>query len=160
MPRLYLLDGTALAFRSYFALQRSGLSTPEGKPSGATYGFTMTLRKLLEEEKPDKIAVAFDPPGDTFRHEMYGEYKATRQKMPDELVSQAEPIRECVRAHVRSSRSGLEVTTSSTLATLGAAGMDIRIVMATRTSCSRQRQVQLHNVFKGGDQAVIEGLRP
>ena len=88
MPRLFLLDGTALAYRAHFALQRSGLSTPDGKPSGATYGFTMTLRKILETEKPDGIAVAFDPPGDTFRHARYAEYKATREKMADELVVQ------------------------------------------------------------------------
>src|SRR6187399_2481579 len=88
MTRLFLLDGTALAYRAHFALQRSGLSTPEGKPVGATYGFTMTLRRILEQEKPELIAVAFDPPGDTFRHELYDEYKATRQKMPDDLIVQ------------------------------------------------------------------------
>ena len=48
MPRLFLLDGTALAYRAHFAMARSGLSTPEGQPSGATYGFALTLRKLLE----------------------------------------------------------------------------------------------------------------
>jgi DNA polymerase-1 len=163
MARLFLLDGTALAYRSYFALQRSGLSTPEGKPSGATYGFTMTLRKLLEEEKPDKIAVAFDPPGDTFRHEMYAEYKATRQKMPDELVSQAEPIRECVRAHGVSlfEIPGYEADdVIGTLATQGAAqGFDVRIVTGDKDFMQLvSDRVQLYNVFKGGDQAVIEGF--
>ena len=60
MPRLFLLRGTALAYRSHFALQRSDLTTPEGRPSGATYGFTMTLRRILEQEAPERVAVAFD----------------------------------------------------------------------------------------------------
>ncbi|MFM7280274.1 MAG: PIN domain-containing protein, partial [Planctomycetia bacterium] len=97
--RIFLLDGTALAYRAHFALARSGLSSPEGKPTGATYGFTMTLRRILETEKPDLVAVAFDPPGDTFRHKQYKEYKDTRQKMPDELVAQQEWLRKVVRAH-------------------------------------------------------------
>jgi DNA polymerase-1 len=99
MARLFLLDGTALAYRAHFAMQRSGLTTPEGKPIGATYGFTTTLRRILDVEKPDRIAVAFDPPGDTFRHKRYAEYKATREKMPDELVSQLDFLRDVVRAH-------------------------------------------------------------
>src|SRR6266850_5925876 len=140
MPRLFLLDGTALAYRSHFALQRSGLSTPDGKPSGATYGFTMTLRKILEEEKPNLIAVAFDPPGPTFRHKMYAEYKATREKMPDELVSQLEPIRECVRAHGVPifEVKGFEADdVIGTLATQAAKkGWRCASSPATRTSCS------------------------
>ncbi len=161
--RLFLLDGTALAYRSFFALQRSGLSTPEGKPSGATYGFTMTLRKILEEEKPDGIAVAFDPPGDTFRHEMYGEYKATRQKMPDELVAQLEPIRECVRAHGVSlfEVKGYEADdVIGTLATQAAAkDFEVRIVTGDKDFMQLiGPNVALHNVFKGGDAAVIESF--
>ena len=49
MPRLFLLDGTALAYRSHFALARSGLTSTDGRPTGATYGFTMTLRRILEQ---------------------------------------------------------------------------------------------------------------
>src|ERR1043165_5141924 len=97
MPRLFLLDGTALAYRSHFALARSNLTSPEGKPCGATYGFALTLRRILEKEKHDRIVVAFDPPGDTFRHKRYGEYKATRQKAPEEMVAQLGWIRELVR---------------------------------------------------------------
>ena len=82
MPRLFLLDGTALAYRSHFALARSGLTTADGKPTGATYGFTMTLRRILEQEAPDLVAVALDAKGPTFRHERFEDYKATRQKAP------------------------------------------------------------------------------
>lgn len=71
MARLFLLDGTALAYRSHFALSRSGLSLADGTPTGATYGFTMTLRRILDEERPDLVAVALDAKGPTFRHERY-----------------------------------------------------------------------------------------
>ena len=99
MPRLFLLDGTALAYRSHFALARSGLSRTDGRPTGATYGFTMALRRILETESPDAIAVALDAKGPTFRHEQYAEYKATRERAPEEMIEQLEDIREVVRAH-------------------------------------------------------------
>ena len=99
MARLFLLDGTALAFRSHFAFARSGLTTAQGQPTGATYGFTMVLRKLIADEQPDLVAVAFDPPGPTFRHERYAEYKATRERAPEDMVAQFDTLREIVRAH-------------------------------------------------------------
>ena len=86
MPRLFLLDGTALAYRSHYALARSGLTRTDGRPTGATYGFTMTLRRILEQEKPDAIAVALDARGPTFRHERYADYKATRERAPEEMI--------------------------------------------------------------------------
>ena len=98
MTRLFLLDGTALAYRSHFALMRSSLTTPEGQPCGATYGFALTLNRILESESPDRIAIAFDPPGKTFRHERFAEYKATREKAPEEMVAQLDWMRELVRA--------------------------------------------------------------
>ena len=91
--RLFLLDGTALAYRAHFAMARSGLTTRDGRPTGASYGFTMTLRRLLEQEQPERIAVAFDPPGKTFRHRQFADYKATRQRMPEELVDQLDDLR-------------------------------------------------------------------
>jgi DNA polymerase-1 len=99
MPRIFLLDGTALAYRAHFAMQRTGLTTPEGQPCGATYGFSNTLRSILANENPERIAVAFDPKGPTFRHRDFADYKATREKIPDELVAQLDWLREVVRAH-------------------------------------------------------------
>lgn len=100
MPKtLYLIDGHALAYRAYFALMASGsrFQTTSGEPTAATFGFVNILLSLLEREKPDYLAVAFDT-GKTFRNELYPEYKATRAKMPDELVPQIERIREIVDA--------------------------------------------------------------
>ena len=162
MTRLFLLDGTALAYRSHFALARSGLSTRDGRPTGATYGFTMTLRRLLQKESPERIAVAFDPPGDTFRHARYAEYKATRQKAPDELVMQMEDIREVVLAH------GIPIfevpgyeadDVIGTLAVQGErAGFEVFIVTGDKDFMQLvSERVKLYNVFKPNVELVIEG---
>jgi DNA polymerase-1 len=94
--RLFLLDGMALAYRAHFALARNPLATSKGLPTGAVFGFLLTLDRILSREKPERIAVVFDAPEPTFRHKAYAEYKATREKMPDELVPQLEWIRRVV----------------------------------------------------------------
>lgn len=99
-PRLFLIDGHALAYRTYFALTGAGGGgrwlTKSGEPTAGTYGFTSVLLKLLEDEQPEYLAVSFDT-GKTFRDDIYDEYKATREKMPDDLRLQIERIRELVR---------------------------------------------------------------
>jgi DNA polymerase-1 len=95
---LVLVDGSALAYRSHYAMARSGLSRADGLPTGATYGFTSELNRLLKEIRPTHAAVVFDSREPTFRHQLYKEYKATRQRMPDELAGQLELIRECAEA--------------------------------------------------------------
>ncbi|MHC4473552.1 MAG: 5'-3' exonuclease, partial [Planctomycetota bacterium] len=96
--RLFLLDGTALAYRSYFAFIRNPLFDAKGRNVSAVFGFTATLFRLLEAEEPDHLAIAFDTPEPTFRHERYDDYKATREKMPDEMVDSLPGIREVVEA--------------------------------------------------------------
>lgn len=95
--RLFLVDGTALAYRSFFAFQGTGrapLTTSDGHPTAATYGFCTTLRALIERESPDAIAISFDGPrGDLTRTKVYPEYKSTRTKMPDEMAVQLDDIR-------------------------------------------------------------------
>ncbi len=86
--RLYLLDGMALAYRAYFALMRGSPHTSTGLPTSAVLGFCNTLLDLLQRESPTHIAVAFDTPEPTHRHEMYAEYKAQREEMPEELAQQ------------------------------------------------------------------------
>jgi DNA polymerase-1 len=100
MPEtLYLIDGHALAYRAFFALIASGsrFQTRSGEPTAGIYGFTNILLRILEQEKPKYLAVAFDT-GKTFRNETYPEYKATRAKMPEDLVPQIVRIRQVVDA--------------------------------------------------------------
>ncbi len=95
--KLVIIDGNSLANRAFYAIQAK-LTTKEGEPTNAVYGFANMLIRLVDEEKPDMIAVAFDKPGPTFRHEEYDEYKATRTGMPDELSSQMPLIKELLSA--------------------------------------------------------------
>ncbi|MFO7943693.1 MAG: DNA polymerase I [Anaerolineales bacterium] len=97
---LYLIDGHALAYRTYYALTRGGTAserwlTSKGEPTAGVYGFTSVLLRILEQERPDYVAVVFDK-GKTFRDDLYPEYKATRTKMPEDLRPQIDRIRELV----------------------------------------------------------------
>lgn len=98
-PVLYLIDGHALAYRTYFALASAGerLQTRSGEPTAGIYGFVSVLMRILEQDHPDYLAVAFDT-GKTFRNDMYPAYKATRAKMPDDLRAQIDRIRQIVDA--------------------------------------------------------------
>ncbi len=98
---LYLIDGHALAYRMYFALTAGGSSTrwqtSKGEPTAGSYGFARELLRIIEQEKPDYIAVAFDT-GKTFRDKIFPAYKGTRAKMPDDLTPQIKRIREMIDA--------------------------------------------------------------
>lgn len=94
--RLVILDSNSLLNRAFYALPP--MVTSNGQPTGAIYGFTTMLFKILNEIKPDYIAAAFDKTKITFRHEEYAEYKAGRKKMPDDLSRQFEPVKKLLRA--------------------------------------------------------------
>jgi len=163
MRRLFLLDGTALAYRAHFAFARSGLTTADGRPTGATYGFAMTLRRILDDEAPELIAVAFDPPGPTCRHKRFGEYKATRERMPEELVAQLEDLREVVRAHGIPifERPGFEADdVIGTLARQGeAAGCEVLLVTGDKDLMQLVgERTRLYNLFKPKVDLVIQGV--
>jgi DNA polymerase-1 len=87
--KLVAIDGNSLLYRAFFAMRY--LSTSDGIPTNAVYGLTTMLLKVLEE-KPDYIAVAFDTPKPTFRHEEYDLYKANRAAPPDDLIQQGPSI--------------------------------------------------------------------
>lgn len=91
-PKLLLLDGNSLANRAFYAVHL--FSTSDGTFTNAVYGFLTMLYKLLEDEKPDYLAVAFDKGSATFRHQQYTEYKGTRKGAPDEFKPQLELLRE------------------------------------------------------------------
>jgi DNA polymerase-1 len=95
---LLLLDGHSLAYRAFFALPVENFATTTGQPTNAVYGFTAMLINVLRDEKPSRVAVAFDRSEPTFRHEQYVEYKAGRTKAPDEFRSQVSLIFEVLDA--------------------------------------------------------------
>jgi DNA polymerase-1 len=94
--KLVLIDGHSLAFRAFHALPLS-LTAPGGELTNAVFGFTSMLLNTLREQQPEYVAVAFDV-GRTFRHEMYPQYKGHRERMPDELATQIERIKQVVEA--------------------------------------------------------------
>mgnify|MGYP001151292049 FL=1 len=94
--RLFLIDGMAQIYRAHFAMIKNPLTTKDGRHTSAIFGFMNSLFKLLRDENPDYIAVVLDCKEPTFRHKLYTEYKATREKMPDELVEQLEPLYEVI----------------------------------------------------------------
>jgi DNA polymerase-1 len=94
-PTLYLIDGSSYLYRAFHALPN--LSNSRGEPTGALLGVANMLKRLLNEEDPQYIAVVFDAKGPTFRHEMYPEYKANRPPMPADLRLQVEQILEFTR---------------------------------------------------------------
>ncbi len=95
---LFLVDGSAIAYRAYFAFIRNPLINSKGENTSASFGFVNSLVKIIRDEKPDYLAVVFDTKAPTFRHERYAEYKSTRAKMPDDMVNQLPRIHEVVEA--------------------------------------------------------------
>src|ERR1043165_3725957 len=97
MAKLLLLDGNSLTYRAFFALP-TDMATASGQVTNAVYGFTSMLINLLKDHTPDAIAVAFDLPQPTFRHELVDDYKAGRAAAPDILRQQMGLVRQVVDA--------------------------------------------------------------
>ena len=98
MDKLFLIDGHALVFKMYYAFLRRPMINSKGADMSILFGFTKYLMELIEREKPTHIAVAFDPPGGTFRSEMYPAYKGTRPPTPQLVIDALEPLTELVKA--------------------------------------------------------------
>jgi len=96
--KLFLLDGMALVYRSYFAFMRNPMINSKGRNVSAVFGFLSTLLELLEKQSPTHIAVAFDVSGPTFRHEKFPEYKAQREETPEEIRAAVPCIQEFLKA--------------------------------------------------------------
>ena len=129
--KLYLIDGSSYIFRAFFGV-RQQLSTSNGFPTNALYGFINMLQKVIRDEKPDYLVVAFDSPDKTFRHKIYPNYKANRDAPPEELSRQFPYFEPLVKAYGLSSirRPGFEADDIiGTLAKKGQQkGLDIVIV--------------------------------
>ena len=94
--KFVIIDAMAIAYKAYFAFINNPLSNSKGEPTSATYGFLLQLFKIIEETRPDYLAVAYDSKEKTFRHEMYDLYKSSRSTMPEDMVPQIHRIREVV----------------------------------------------------------------
>lgn len=97
--KLFLLDAYALIYRSYYAFIKSPRVNSKGQNTSAVFGFVNTLEELLRKENPTHIAVAFDPPGGTFRHDAYELYKAQRQETPEDIRAAVPLIKEIIAAY-------------------------------------------------------------
>jgi DNA polymerase-1 len=95
MEQLVLIDGNSLVNRAFFAIPH--LNDKDGRPTNAVYGFINILCKIITDLRPSHLAVAFDLKGPTFRNELYGEYKATRKGMPDDLASQLPILKDLLK---------------------------------------------------------------
>ncbi|MBM4173368.1 MAG: DNA polymerase I [Ignavibacteria bacterium] len=93
MPTALFIDSMGLVFRAYHAMSKSGFKAPNGEPTGAVFGFANIITSLLDREKPDFIAAAFDTSAPTFRHDRYDGYKAHRDEFPEELIPQMPRIK-------------------------------------------------------------------
>ncbi len=160
--RVFLLDGTALAYRGHFALIRQPLTNSKGQNVSALFVFAQTLLSILDKEKPDYIAVAFDPPGKTFRHDRYADYKATREKTPDELVAMFPALRELVLAMNLPLIEVPGYEADDVIATVAkqaeAAGHDVLIVTGDKDFLQIvSPHVKLYNVLRPDRAVEIQG---
>ncbi len=131
---LYLLDGHALAYRAFYAMIRTPLSSSEGIPTGAVYGFTNTILHLLDEYNCSYLAAVFDSPTPSFRQELFEQYKANRSEMPDDMKTQMPMIFDMVERFnipvLR--REGLEADDLLAYATLRAVQEGYKVTLVTR----------------------------
>jgi len=97
--KLFLLDAYALIFRSYYAFIRNPRITSRGMNTSAVFGFLLTLREVLQKQRPSHIAVVFDTPAPTFRHELYKDYKATRDETPEDIKTAVPYIKRLLDAY-------------------------------------------------------------
>ncbi len=98
MDKLFLIDGHALVFKMYYAFLRRPMINSQGADMSILYGFTKYLLEMLEREKPTHVAVAFDPPGGSFRNQLYPAYKGTRPPTPQLVIDALEPLTQLVQA--------------------------------------------------------------
>lgn len=162
---LYVIDGSAFAYRSFFAIR--SLTDSTGRPTNAVFGFTRILMKILREHDPSHIVVAFDAPGKTFRADMYEAYKANRTAMPEDLVSQLPLIENVVDAFGIPKLRIVGVEADDVMGTLAqqgeAAGMNVVLVTSDKDVLQLVTgRVRVYDPYRGDSgvwydrEAVIE----
>ncbi|GAA3041577.1 DNA polymerase I [Gordonia defluvii] len=143
-PLLMLLDGHSLAYRAFFALPAENFKTAGGQTTNAVYGFTSMLINLLRDEQPTHIAAAFDVSRQTFRSERFPEYKAQRDKSPDEFRGQVDLTKEVLAA------MGIPV--------FAVAGFEADDVIATLATQARERDYRV--LIVTGDRDALQLVDP
>ena len=128
MKKLMLLDGNSLVYRAFFALSQADMRTTNGDPTGAIYGFLTMLFSLMTDHEPDGLAVAFDLPHPTFRHERVETYKAGRAKTPDDLLEQLPKIK--------------EILSSMGIHTIEIQGYEADDILATLATQAREAKIE------------------
>ena len=129
MEKVLLKDGNSLVYRAYFALREADMRTSAGQATGAIHGFSTMLINLIKDQEPEGIAVAFDLPAPTFRHEKIPTYKAGREKAPDDLYEQLALVKEILPA------LGIQVVDKE--------GFEADDILATLATQSRDSSVQV-----------------
>ncbi len=158
--RLFLIDGHALAYRSYFAFIRNPLINSKGENTSAIFGFTNAVLKIIKEHRPDYLVAVFDTEKPTFRHHLFADYKATRAKMPQDMRNQLPRIRQIVAAMNLAvvEREGLEADDlMATLARRAAhRGLDVVLVTGDKDLLQLvSHQIKVLNPRRGGDEAQL-----
>ncbi len=156
---LYLVDGTALAYRSFYAIR--GLANAKGFPTNAIYGFVTSLRKIIDEAKPDLLGIVFDTAGPTFRHELYEEYKAQRKPMPDDLAAQLPRLKEVLAAFRIPVYENRRYEADDVLASLAskAAARGIRSVIVTTDKDLFQVVDDSTSIFNPGKDLLLDAAK-
>lgn len=160
--KLFLVDGSALYYRSYFAFIRNPLINSRGENTSATFGFLNTMVRLITEEQPHYIAVVFDTGEPTFRHKVYPEYKATRERMPEEMRAQYPRLVDTMKKlnFVLLEKDGYEADDIiGTLAKkFGSSGMDVYIMSGDKDMAQLvDDHIFLYAIGKGNQGAEIIG---
>jgi DNA polymerase I len=162
MPSLYLIDVSALAYRSFFAFIHNPLKTSDGQETSAVFGFVSTILRLIQDRNPTHIAFVKDLKGPTWRHEAYSEYKAQRKPMPDSLATQLPLIDDFVdHCGLRTvSLPGYEADDVMATLAVQAREKDFETFLVTRDKDLMQMvgpKVFLFEGGKQGQQAVVVG---
>jgi len=165
---LFLIDAHAHCYRAFYAIPH--LSSPDGRPTNAVFGFTAMLLKVLKSEKPDYVAVVFDAPGPTFRHEKSEDYKAQRKPMPDELQPQIPLIKDVVEAANVALLSVPKYEADDVIGTLAtrasAEGVDVYIATGDKDALQlldehvRVYDTKLEKAYGRDDLEKEKGIRP
>ena len=163
LKKLFLLDAYALIFRSFYAFIKNPRITSTGLNTSAIFGFLLTLEEVLRKQKPTHIAVVFDTPLPTFRHEMYKEYKANRDETPEDIKKAVPYIKRLIEAYKIPVIDCPGYEADDVIGTLSKQASEKGFVTYMMTPDKDFAQLVSHNVFmfkpsRSGNESVSWGV--